>query len=201
MVTSAWHVIQISEKSMSNNKKRQTVYIQKDFQRRSILVVILIITASGLLSAALLYFLLSSELSAQLQAAHLQIQDTWDRLAPAVIFGNIITVLVTSIAAAVAVLYQSHKIAGPMYRLEKVCDEVANGNLSPITSLRKADQLTALAAAFETMVTNLRDKDTERTKIINESLAILNNLETSSDGNDSESLTTVKLKLERLLGG
>lgn len=88
-----------------------------------------------------------------------------------------------------------------MYRLEKVCDEVANGNLSPITSLRKADQLTALAAAFETMVTNLRDKDTERTKIINESLAILNNLETSSDGNDSESLTTVKLKLERLLGG
>ncbi len=143
MVTSAWHVIQISEKSMSNNKKRQTVYIQKDFQRRSILVVILIITASGLLSAALLYFLLSSELSAQLQAAHLQIQDTWDRLAPAVIFGNIITVLVTSIAAAVAVLYQSHKIAGPMYRLEKVCDEVANGNLSPITSLRKADQLTA----------------------------------------------------------
>lgn len=199
METSAWHVIQISERNMSNNKKRQTVYIQKDFQRRSILVVISIITASGLLSAALLYFLLSSELSAQLQAAHLQIQDTWDRLAPAVIFGNIITVLVTSIAAAIAVLYQSHKIAGPMYRLEKVCDEVANGNLNPITSLRKADQLTALATAFEAMVANLRDKNAERTRVINESLTILKQLKTSSENHDSESLTTLESNLEKLL--
>ncbi len=158
------------------NKKRQTIYIQRDFQRKSMLVVIGIIAASGLFSAALLYMLLSSELSSELQLAHSQIKNTWERLAPAVIFGNLITVVITSIAAAIAVLYQSHKIAGPLYRLQKVCEEVVSGNLNPITSLRKADQLTALANAFELMIDCLRKKDSTQQENISQALDTLQQL-------------------------
>lgn len=136
--------------------KRNIVFIQKKFQMRSIMTVVGIIAVSGFLSGMLLYFMLSSELSSELKVAHQQIQNTWESLAPAIFFGNILTVIVTSIVAGIAVLYQSHKIAGPMYRLQKMCEEVSNGNYSPITSLRKADQLTDLAKSFEAMIDALK---------------------------------------------
>ena len=158
-VTSAWHVtINIEIDMMQSTFKRQTLFIQPHYQRRSIMIVVSIIALSGLLSGIMLYLLLSSELSSELQVAHKQIEDTWQSLAPAIIFGNVVTVLVTSIVAAMAVLYQSHKIAGPMFRLQRICDEVANGNLNPVTSLRKADQLTALASSFESMVEALQEQ-------------------------------------------
>jgi len=163
---------------MSSNPdiKRNTVFIQKTFQMRSILTVISIIAAAGLISGVLLYFLLSSELSNDLKVAHQQIQNTWDSLAPAIILGNVVTVLVTGIAAAIAVLYQSHKIAGPMYRLQKICEEVSAGNYDPITSLRKADQLTALAKSFESMIVTLREKQINNERLVSETRTALEGL-------------------------
>lgn len=146
--------------------KRNIVFIQKKFQIRSIMTVVSIIAISGFLSGILLYFMLSSELSSELKVAHQQLQNTWESLAPAIFFGNILTVIVTSIVAGIAVLYQSHKIAGPMYRLQKMCEEVSNGNYNPVTSLRKADQLTALAQSFASMIDALREKqDNNKSKV------------------------------------
>ena len=179
---------------MSNtNIKRQTIYIQRGFQGRSIAVVTGIIAASGLLSGVLLYLLLSSELSTELYTAHQQIKNVWESLASTVIFSNVITVSVTSVVAAIAVLYQSHKIAGPMTRLQRICEEVTSGNLNPVTTLRKADQLTALASAFETMVNSLQTKESEQQSILAESISVLNKIEQESD-HDKQSLLISELQ-------
>lgn len=53
-----------------------------------------------------------------------------------------------------------------MYRLQKMCEEVSNGNYNPVTSLRKADQLTALAQSFASMIDALREKqDNNKSKV------------------------------------
>jgi len=180
--------------------KRKIVFIQKKFQIRSIVTVVGIIAISGFLSAILLYFLLSSELSTELQVAHQQIQNTWDNLAPAIIFGNIVTVLVTSIVAAIAVLYQSHKIAGPMYRLQTICNEVSRGNYNPVSSLRKADQLAALAKAFEEMLAALRKKDNQQEKRIDEARMIVGSiLEQSESENQKQLLSDLQSKLDEVI--
>lgn len=167
---------------MSNtDKKRQIIFVQRGFQGRSIAVVISIIATSGILSGVLLYFLLSSELSSELQTAHQQIRDVWERLAPTVIFSNIITVAITSIAAAFAVLYQSHKIAGPMTRLQNICEEVTRGNLNPVTSLRKADQLSALANAFENMVHSLQENKSTQQAVLADAISIVDKLKHETD--------------------
>lgn len=175
---------------MSNNPdvKRNIVFIQKRFQMRSILIVISIIAAAGLISGVLLYFMLSSELSSELKVAHQQIQNTWDSLAPSIILGNVITVVVTSIVAAIAVLYQSHKIAGPMYRLQKMCEEVSCGNYDPITSLRKADQLTALAKSFESMIAALRGKQIHNEAVITDTRKALESLLKQTVNDDQKKL-------------
>ena len=183
------------------SKKRQTLFIQKKFQARSIAIVVSIIAASGLLSGILLYALLSSELSSELQVAHQQIQDTWERLAPAIIFGNILTVLVTGAVAAIAVLYQSHKIAGPMYRLQTICEEVSRGNYHPVTSLRKADQLTVLAQSFEDMLAVLRQKRHEQETLINEARLMLNTIQQQAEPVSQQPvLEDLVSKLEQISG-
>jgi len=179
--------------------KRSTVFIQKKFQMRSILTVVSIIAASGLLSGTLLYFLLSNELSSELQVAHQQIQNTWESLAPAIIFGNIITVVVTGVVAAVAVLYQSHKIAGPMYRLQSICEEVSHGNYNPVSSLRKADQLTALAESFKDMLSALRNNQNQRLQVISEIHELLTSYEREiTDDSQKKALSELRSKLEQL---
>lgn len=179
--------------------KRNTIFIQKKFQTRSILTVVSIIAVSGLVSGVLLYFLLANELSSELQVAHTQIQNTWDSLAPAIIFGNIVTVIVTGLVAAIAVLYQSHKIAGPMYRLQTICDEVSKGNYNPVSSLRKADQLTALAESFETMLLSLRDKQSNQSVMISEVQLLVSSLlkETDNEG-QKKLLNEMQAKLDIL---
>jgi len=168
--------------------KRNTIFIQKKFQARSILTVVSIIAISGFVSGVLLYFLLANELSSELQVAHTQIQNTWDSLAPAIIFGNIVTVIVTGLVAAIAVLYQSHKIAGPMYRLQTICEEVSKGNYNPVSSLRKADQLTALAESFEVMLLSLRDKHSHQSEIIAEVQLLISSLLKEASNDDQKKL-------------
>lgn len=49
----------------------------------------------------------------------------------------------------------SHKIAGPVYRIEKAIYEIANGNLALKIKLRRGDELRDIAALLNDMTENL----------------------------------------------
>ncbi len=49
-------------------------------------------------------------------------------------------------------IFFSHKLAGPIYRLEKVCHGVIDGNYDQKVFLRKGDDMQNLATLFEEMV-------------------------------------------------
>lgn len=51
----------------------------------------------------------------------------------------------------------SHKIAGPVYRIEKTIDEIAKGNLALKIKLRKGDELRDLADIINIMIGNLNE--------------------------------------------
>jgi len=163
-----------------STQNRKTLFIQKQFQLKSIMTVIAMIVISGLLSGTILYLLLSSELASELQAAHTNLQNTSDSLAPAIILGNIVTILVTGTVAAIAVLYQSHKIAGPLYRIKTICDDVAEGRYETMTSLRKDDQLTHLASSFEAMLNSIKDKQEKRQELVSAAREVIKLLETQT---------------------
>jgi len=179
------------------SKNRKTLFIQKQFQLKSIASVIAIIAASGVLSGLIFYFMLSSELSSELQTAHSQIKNTWDSLAPAIVFGNIITIIVIGVVASIVVLYQSHKIAGPLYRIQTICDDVAKGNYDTMTSLRRDDQLTNLAKSFESMLTALQEKDAKRKKATTIIVDLVKTLEEESLSPEQlKTLSSIKQAVE-----
>lgn len=60
----------------------------------------------------------------------------------------------------------SHKIAGPVYRLEKVANEVARGDLTACVNLRKDDELKQLSNIFNSVVENLQRLVSKDKKLI-----------------------------------
>lgn len=60
-------------------------------------------------------------------------------------------------AIAILSIFVSHKIAGPVYRLEETTRIIASGDLTYRINLRQGDELQDLQEAFNTMSNSLRE--------------------------------------------
>lgn len=58
----------------------------------------------------------------------------------------------------IASIFVSHRIAGPLVRIEKSISEIGDGNLSLIVKLRKSDELQDLAQTINNMTALLKEK-------------------------------------------
>ncbi len=80
-------------------------------------------------------------------------------LLTAIIMTVFVQVVIISIVAIFISLYASHKIAGPIYRLEKNLEAIGDGELSAFdVPLRDKDQVQDLAKSFEAMSGGFKEK-------------------------------------------
>lgn len=103
--------------------------------------------------------------------------NTLEHLGISILLGNLVAVLISGGLAIFVVLYASHKIAGPLYRFEKLCEQIGDGQLETVTSLREHDQLQELGAAFAGMVAKLRTRKAQRDKAVTELTGHLDQLQ------------------------
>ena len=139
-------------------KKRKQYFIKKAFQMKVIVQFLLILIIGIIISGVGIYFLADNELETKLFTAHLTIENTRDLLLPIILFTSLIVLAILSTLTVYTVLYLSHKIAGPLYRFEKITEDIGKGDLNTYVKLRKNDELLPLQTAFENMVENLQNK-------------------------------------------
>ena len=151
---------------MNSVIKRRNVFINKSFQGRFILGVFLLILLSGLCSALLIYWLTGGELKAQSQTAHLDIMTVFEHLGLSILIGNVVAILIAGVISVIVVVLASHKIAGPLYRFETLCEQIGDGNFDGVTSLRENDQLQALGKSFSSMTAKLRLKQNQQRETV-----------------------------------
>ena len=117
-----------------------------------------LLTAAGMLAVTLfLYYVTSKDLGDSYGQAIYLINDLKIRIFPLIFasfYSIFILVVVTTAIAGISVLY-SHKIAGPIYRLEKNLELIGSGDLTVNTRFRKTDQLFVLADEINAMVRSL----------------------------------------------
>jgi len=85
------------------------------------------------------------------------------------VFG--VGILLVIIQIVMLTVFFSHKIAGPVYRFEKVCHEMIHGNYTSEIHLRKGDELKNLASLLNEVIratrerlSSLKDAKTEEEK-------------------------------------
>ncbi len=138
--------------------RRKKLFIKKDYQFNFIMKFCLLVLIGAILSSGLLFFFSQGTLTSSFEDSRLVIKQTSFAIMPMVIYTNLFTLVLITIAAIAVVLYISHRIAGPMFRFEKDLQEIGEGNLMKKISLRKKDQFTDMANSFNTMTSELRNR-------------------------------------------
>jgi methyl-accepting chemotaxis protein len=127
--------------------KRRTIFIKKALQLRYMLMIVL----SVLCGLAIMTFELTATLNDLFDNYPVLVQPIYDQFIPiAASFFYKIAIYVLFVVLISAIL--SHKMAGPVYRFEQTCKEIAKGDFSKRVRLRKGDQLTELQDEFNKMM-------------------------------------------------
>jgi len=95
-------------------------------------------------------------------------KSTADFILPAIALSSGISVLLIGLTSIVIILFASHKIAGPLYRLEKDVQEITAGNLKIVFRLREGDELKALVGSMNDMTNTLHDRIAEAKNYLEE---------------------------------
>ncbi len=148
--------------------KRKVVYIHRTFQRNFILKFCLIAAIALVIASLLLYFISRDSVTATYHYHHLAVKSTAEAIIPGLIITNALVLVGLIIATVFVTLYISHKIAGPLYRLNKSLDSIGMGDLSMHIKLRQNDQLEEFASTINRMVVNLRKRVKEIESMIQE---------------------------------
>ncbi len=138
--------------------KRRQVYIKKAFQFRFMLRFCLVILVGAAISTVLLLTWSQGTLTSSFQDSRLVVRETSMAILPAVLYTNLITLGLISLASLFLTLYVSHKIAGPLYRFELELKQIAAGDLTRKIHLRQNDQITDIATCLNNMTGSLNSK-------------------------------------------
>lgn len=169
---------------MDNLNRRKNYYINREFQGKFILKFCLLILAGSLISGAIIYGMSRATVTTAFVNSKLTIKSTADFILPAVLLSSAVVILMIGIATIAITLFTSHRIAGPLYRIEKDINEIASGNLKITLSLRHGDEIKPIATSLNVMVGSLKEK----IQAIRENLIQLENEIDRSPGPASENI-------------
>ncbi len=136
---------------------RKTIFIKKDLQVKFILFILLaVLFGMVLFGYQFLTFLqnIFKDHPVLLQRVY---EEGPKLLYPLIIKSTIFFALLAMISALL-----SHRIAGPVYHLEKVCKEIKQGNKQIRVKLRKGDALSDLADEFNSMLDYLTGEENKK---------------------------------------
>lgn len=158
--------------------------IKRSMQLRLLLRIMIIVFVSVGMSGALFFIYSNRKIDQSLKQFHIQAHFFLDFLLPFIIISLALGIL---IALAFA-LFFPHKIAGPLYRIEKnLREQVGNGNLRCRFGVRTGDELAELADTLNVTMGQLRVKLLE-VKDTAEELTVCLNAISSEDGAIKEAL-------------
>lgn len=138
---------------MKNRRSVINYSIKKQMQLRLLVRVMLIALIATGIAAAFFYFYSNQEIGQSFKQFHIHARSFLDFLLPAIVVALIIGIV---IAFGMAIFFP-HRIAGPLYRMEKELKEkVGEGDLTVRFSVRNGDEVGELADALNIMVEKLR---------------------------------------------
>ena len=138
--------------------KRRIHYIKKDFQFKFILKFCLLVLLGAAISTVLLSVFATGTLTTSFKGSKLVVEKTYTAILPALIYTNLITAVLITLATIFVTLYVSHKLAGPMFRFETDLKMIGEGDLTKRIKVRQHDQLTDFADSLNDMTESLHNK-------------------------------------------
>ena len=132
-------------------EKRRNYFIDKSFQTKFIVKFCLLNIAASLLIGILIYVLNRQTNTVAFENLRVVVKSTADFIRPIMSLVIVIVTFFVAIATMIVVLFTSHRIAGPLYRLTVELEKIRAKDLSHSIRIRATDQLQRLARECEAM--------------------------------------------------
>ncbi|MEK7773448.1 MAG: methyl-accepting chemotaxis protein [Deltaproteobacteria bacterium] len=140
---------------MENRRSFINFSIKRHLQMRLLGMIMLAVVISALINAASFYFFSNHEIGNSLMQFHVKAKSFLDLLFPFIIVSLVVGIIV----ALGITIFIPHKIAGPLYRIERdIKDKLGEGNFAVKFSVRGKNELGDLAEALNAMEAKLRVK-------------------------------------------
>ena len=145
------------------DNRRRNYFINKKFQTQFILRFCGLVLLGAVISGAALfsYVFVKDTVTTAFVNSRLSIITTADYILPVILGASIIAIVLVSIATAIVVMYLSHRIAGPLFRIEKDLSQISEGDLTLKILLRTNDEIKRLAENINQTNENIRIKISE----------------------------------------
>ncbi len=151
---------------MPRKIKRRQYFIKAKFQIKYIAYILSFLYAGAIIAGYTVYWTIWSILGEKLanvypqgRLLHIFHQANWT------LFLRLL--LITPVFVIIGTLL-SHRIAGPVFRISRVIDELKQGEFGHVLRLRKHDELKGLAAKVDTLRVKMKENTRERNKLLSE---------------------------------
>ncbi len=171
---------------MEKKYKRHIYIINKSFQYKYIFIILSIILITIFTVSFTTFYIIWSNIIKEyffIPEASKKLADIFVKTSELLLIPLIILTIIFSIVG----VFYSHKIAGPLFRVKRICDELARGNLNQIVKFRKGDEFHDVADALNKVINGLKTLIIEDKEIVEKILHIINKLK-----NDLESQKDLK---------
>jgi HAMP domain-containing protein len=140
-----------------NRRRLKNYFIKKRLQTNFILKFCLLVILACAIMSALVYLLSEKTTTTSFEGLRLTVKSTADFILPTLILSSLVAIILISLATVAVFLLITHRIAGPLHRLETDLAEIAKGDLTKDIHLRKKDEFKILAAIINSLLRNLRN--------------------------------------------
>ena len=154
---------------MDNAKnRRRNYYIDKEFQTMFVLKFCSLVVVGAVISGLIVYAMSRATVTTIFENSRLTIKSTADFILPAVLLSGAVVIALIGLATIIMTIFISHKIAGPLYRLDKDVQDVTSGNLKMVFKLRTGDEVKPLVTSLNNMVVAMRGPIDEAKKSLDD---------------------------------
>ncbi|MFC1704266.1 HAMP domain-containing protein [Candidatus Omnitrophota bacterium] len=140
---------------MVAENRRRNYFIKERFQTKFILRFCILIVCGSILSGAILYYISGDTVTTAFVDSRLSIVATSDYILPALLASSLIAATSIGIATIFVIMYMSHRIAGPLFKIEEGIKEIGDGNINLKIHLRSSDEIGEMAKDINEMTEKL----------------------------------------------
>jgi len=134
----------------------------RDFRFRFVLRLLLAFAAGAVVLFAIFHFVLFRPFTGDYAGVFHALRNLSVFLRPVIAISVLVYVLLMCGATGALCVYGLHKVAGPLYRLERAMEDFRAGSPTRIVSFREGDQVEPLVQAFNAWIGNLRQERVRR---------------------------------------
>ncbi len=183
---------------MASKKVHRTrLLVNRPYQLRFMIEIVVVVLIATCLSTGVAYLVTQQEVESGFFSGHRKLVSLHEALPKVLLTSALVTLITMAVLGAYITLRETHRVIGPVRRMEKKFQEMAEGDFRYMKSFRKGDVLKGLDDSINIHLNNLGDLISVFDMSLKDVISGLNALE-KGEGDRDQNLELIRKRLAEI---